>query len=384
MRRISCVFQALLVIAFISVLPGIVISQTVSTGQQQERHGNQPDQEIKRILETTLKEKPLPGIVAAIAKEGEAIRAAAAGIRKYETDKPLTIDDQLHLGSCTKAITATLIARMVERGDFSWDTTIKQGLPEVSKKIHPAYQDVTLKQLVMHYGGMPANAKNWFLKGGENLTARRELIVIDSLSSEPKKKPGTQFVYSNLGYMIAGLIAAKSSGKPWEQLIQEEVFDQLGLSTAGFGPPGTLGKIEQPWGHIPVAGNKFLPLQRDNAPALGPAGTVHMSIGDWARFALAHTRTEGSEFLSSDSLSDLHQPDSKSKYAKGWIVAHRGWGKGTVLTHGGSNTMWLATVWLAPKTKTAYLVVANAAGPSADEVVRGLFGKLIELDLKEK
>ena len=133
---------------------------------------------------------------------------------------------------------------------LSWDSTIKQVLPELSKKIHTDYHDVTLSQLAMHYGGLPANARNWWLNGGDDITQRRELIAADSLATAPKHKPGTKYLYSNLGYMIAGLMAARTTGKSWEQLVREEVFEPLNLKSAGFGPPGTKGGVDQPWGHV--------------------------------------------------------------------------------------------------------------------------------------
>lgn len=382
MRVFKSVIQVLLFLSSFGFWPEVAGGRITAAPGPQEEHTSQPDPAIKKIIEQSLKEHPMPGIVAAIAKRDKSIRVAAAGVRKFNDETPMTIHDQLHLGSCTKAITASMLARLVEKGEFTWDITVKQGLPEISKKIHSDYHDVTLRQLVMHLGGMPANAKNWRLQGGDNLTETRGLIVIDSLATAPKKKPGTEYVYSNLGYMIAGLIAAKKTGKPWEQLMREEVFDVLQLTTAGFGPPGTLGEVDQPWGHLPIANNKFFATQIDNAPALGPAGTVHMSIADWSRFALEHTRTEGGDFLSAESISELHVPNQKSEYAKGWIVVKRGWGKGTVLTHGGSNTVWMALIWVAPNTKSVYLAVTNVGDPQKTRVaVDGVISKLIQLDL---
>ena len=139
----------------------------------------------------------------------------------------------------------------------------------------------------MHRGGIVANPKSWHAyKSRPTLTETRRAIAADALSKKPAGKIG-EYVYSNFGYMIAGLIANKATGKPWEQLMKEEVFSPLGITSFGFGPPGTKDKTDQPWGHITALG-LTTPIQGDNAPALGPAGTVHMSMEDWAKFCRQH------------------------------------------------------------------------------------------------
>jgi CubicO group peptidase (beta-lactamase class C family) len=60
-----------------------------------------------------------------------------------------------------------------------------------------------------------------------------------------------------------------------------------GKRSAGFGSPGHAGRVDQPWGHH-ASGKEITPNRQDNAPAYGPAGTVHCSVRDWARFAAAH------------------------------------------------------------------------------------------------
>ena len=104
-------------------------------------------------------------------------------------------------------------------------------------------------------------------------------------------KPGEKFLYSNWGYVIAGHMAEKATGKSWETLMQTEVFGPLKMSTAGFGGTGTLGKIDQPWPHsmlgMPMPTNG---KAQDNLPVMGPAGTIHMTIQDWGKFVAEHLK----------------------------------------------------------------------------------------------
>ena len=306
---------------------------------------------------------PIPSMIVGYQQHGKPIRIGAAGVRKWDSQETVTPDDLVHIGSCTKAMTATLVGRLVDQKKLSFGTTISQGLPHLADKIHDDYHDVTLHQLLTHRAGIPRDAF-WSGHVDKPIVERRNLIVADALSKKPKKPIDGNFEYSNLGYCIAGMIAAKSENTSWESLIQREIFDVLEMKSASFGPPGTKDKLDQPWGHLPL-GKKLLPRQGDNPAALGPAGTVHLTMTDWAKFALAHAGCSDPPIVSDTTLNTLHaivkqNDDDKNSYACGWIVAERAWARGTALTHSGSNTLWYATVWVAPNNDSVYLAAVNA------------------------
>jgi CubicO group peptidase (beta-lactamase class C family) len=174
----------------------------------------------------------------------------------------------------------------------------------------------------------------------------------------------------------------------WEKLIQKEVFDPLEMTTAGFGAMGKAGKIEQPWQHsaLPfLAKLTSMPIEpgpfADNPNAIYPAGAVHCSVRDWARFVIAHLSGKtpnGKPYLSGESLQRLHTPYAGGGYAGGWIVLERDWGGGTVLHHGGSNTMNFALAWVAPKKRFAVLIVTNQAGSDEFEACNKVVERVLE------
>src|SRR5690606_14906599 len=97
------------------------------------------------------------------------------------------------------------------------------------------------------------------------------------LARKPEATPGTEKIYSNQGYAIAGVMLEKASGQTWEGLMQTMLFDPLGMTSAGFGAPATPGKVDQPWGHEPgLFGQKPVPPgpRADNPLAIAPAGAV--------------------------------------------------------------------------------------------------------------
>jgi len=213
----------------------------------------------------------------------------ATGVKKAGSRSKAAKSDRWHLGSCGKAMKATLVARLVEKMKLRWDATIGKAAPWMRKTMHPDYRDVTIEQLLSHRGGIAGNLvkdhpqlwRKLRLHSGPPRKARR-LLVDELLRTPPVEKPDTAFVYSNAGYVIAGVIAGviaeQETGRSWEELMQREVFAPLGMRSAGFGAP----KSRAPWGHRkPDAGGKPVPPGPlgDNPFALGPAGTSSRTWG---------------------------------------------------------------------------------------------------------
>ena len=349
-----------------------------------------PD-DLSALLEPIRERHELPALGAAIVTADRLVGLGATGRRKSGGKEAVTKADSWHIGSCGKAMTATLIARLVEKRKLRWETTIGQAFPKLRKSLRPEYRDVTLEQLLAHRGGLTGDLVNehpalWrrlrFFSGSPRKA--RALLVAEVLKTTPVAEPGTKFVYSNAGYVIAGAIAEQATGKSWEDLMQREVFRPLGMSSAGFGAP----EKKQPWGHLatPNGGKPMAPGPlADNPVALAPAGTVHCSLEDWARFVALHigasktdekSRKKRKRFLTEASLEKLHAPVAESDYALGWVTGDRGWGGGPILNHAGTNTMWYAVVWAAPEREFAILITTNQGGQS--EACDEAFGVLLK------
>ena len=315
-----------------------------------------PDDALAALLKPIRERHHVPGLVGGIIQGQRLVAAGAIGIRKEGSAEPITVNDLLHLGSCTKAMTATMIATLVQEKKLSWETTLGDVFPERKEKMHAEWAGVTLLQLLTHRSGLPANGPYRQLGARQSTTEQRRVLLQKVLARKPETTPGKKFVYSNLGYIFAGLMAEKVTGVAWEDLMRRRLFQPLGMTSAGFGPPGTKDKVDQPWGHI-FRDGKLVPLQQDNPPVLGPAGTVHCTLADWARFAALHLNGEREgprpkglpRLLTPATFTRLHTPAQGEEYACGWLVVPRDWASGIALTHTGSNTMWFAVIWLAPR-----------------------------------
>jgi CubicO group peptidase (beta-lactamase class C family) len=328
----------------------------------------EPDDRVNDVLAPVRDEHHLPGLIGAILAGDRLAAIGAVGLRKIGSKEPIRVTDEVHLGSCTKAMTSTLIGMLVEEGKLSWGSTIREVFPDQVRSVHPDFQSVTLTHLLTHRAGLPKDVPWWRLPG-ESTTEQRRSILRSMLEQPPNHRPGTTYEYSNIGYALAGLMAEAVAGRSWEEQMQKRIFEPLEMATAGFGAPGRPGAVDQPWGHRDVGG-KVEPTQRDNAPSMGPAGTVHCSIPDWARFAALHMAAARGKprMLRAETFRFLHTPQTGFEYAAGgWLVVQRTWAGGRAFNHNGSNTTWYSTIWLAPAMNLAFLAATNQGDKLAEK-----------------
>jgi CubicO group peptidase (beta-lactamase class C family) len=292
-------------------------------------------------------------------------------VRKRDNPEAAKALDLFHLGSDTKAMTATLIALFVEKGDLGWDDTLGKTFPELADDMTPQVRKITLTQLLTHHAGLPYDpALGWFLiprKG--SLRDQRQAVLRLVAGAKLDSEPGEKFAYSNLGYVLAAHVAEKAEKADWEDLIDGRLFQPLGMKTAGFGAMGTPGKVDQPWQHK-ADGTPIEPgPNEDNPPVMGPAGRVHCSLPDWARFVALQLRAGQGKpaLLQPDTFTLLHTtPFKDSGYVRdGWMgIPEDKRAGGLVLAHDGSNTQNYCTAWLAPERRRALLVACNQGGDS--------------------
>ncbi|MCT7985637.1 beta-lactamase family protein [Laspinema sp. A4] len=351
---------------------------------------------LNSVLEPIRGHYHLPALGAALVTSHGLSAIGAVGERKYGSGIPVTLNDLFHLGSCTKAMTATLMGILVEAGTLQWETTLAQ-IFEPDYEMLPIYRWITLEQLLSHQAAFPGGDEPW-LPGKTHLEMydlpgsiqqQRQAYLKQALQ-QPPTVPIGKYHYSNLGYTVAAAMAEQVMNASWEELITTKLFQPLGMTRVGFGPMGTPGQIDQPWQHFEENGEieAIAPEpEHDNPPLISPAGRVHASLEDWGRFISLHLQGEQgySTLLSPETLQKLHTPaletgsmveGSSDLYGLGWMVTERDWGGGRVLYHNGSNTLNFALVWMAPQRDFAVLVATNQGGEQAfrgtDEAVGAL------------
>ncbi|MEM9234306.1 MAG: serine hydrolase domain-containing protein [Pseudomonadota bacterium] len=332
------------------------------------------DSNLADMLKETREQAGLVGAGAAVMVNGEVVAIATDGERIKDSGEAISPDAVWHVGSISKSMTATLIAALVEDGALTFETTIGD---IYGSKAHESWRDITLNQLLTHRAGAPANFSRLATlapdaKGQWAVSNQRQERVEAMVATEKSREPGT-FLYSNVGYTIAGAMAEKAaSGTPWEILIYDWVFKPIGANPT-FGPPRG---DTAPWGHTKGLFGKAAkdPTKRaDNPQFIGPAGTIALSLTDLLKFGQAHL-AQDEALLSGASFDRLISPpvreeESGRGYAYGWVVDPSGGsvGAGPMFWHNGSNTMWYALLIIVPEQNMVMAFTSNDGDVQAAE-----------------
>jgi CubicO group peptidase (beta-lactamase class C family) len=352
-----------------------------------EESKGEPEVETPAVLDVSAQIQPYlessgaPALGTARIQGDLMTEMGAGGVRNIEMDTPVELEDKWHLGSCTKAMTASLIATFVEEGVLSWDTTLQEALGDLDYTIHEDYQSVTIAMLLAHTGGtwgsLLEHTNTWqTMNTARPVMDIRQMVAEDVLTEAPEVTPGTTMLYSNAGYIIAGAILEHMTGTSWETLITERIFEALEMNSCGFGPPDVDGEITHPWGHYEGS-----PLDMDNPPSLGPAGTVHCSMADWGLYIIdALNGVQGEPALLQTTSYTALFADQGHDYGHGWGVVDQDWAGGVAYSHSGSNGLNAATVWIVPELDEAYLMVANSAENDVWNAFNDLVGFWVEYD----
>jgi CubicO group peptidase (beta-lactamase class C family) len=200
--------------------------------------------DLDAVTADALKDSKVPAVGVLVIADGKVAGEAVRGVRRNDRPDPVTRSDVWHIGSNGKAMTATMVARLVERGVLSWDAPLEKMLPELAAGMQPAYRSVNLVMLMAHHAGLPHDYHDEkailpFFDDPRSTTLQRLDYFKLALSEAPVNTPGAAFSYSNTGFLLAGACAEQATGLSYEELMRREVFAPLGMASAEIGSPTT-------------------------------------------------------------------------------------------------------------------------------------------------
>jgi len=318
--------------------------------------------DLNAILTTALKGTQAPAAGILVMQDGKVTGVAVQGLRRNDRPDQVQTSDVWHIGSDAKAMTATLISKLVDRGVLRWDTPLAKMLPDLAATMRPEYRTVTLVQLLSHRSGLPHDASDQkfidaFQKDTRPMPAQRMAYIARALQDKPVAPPGTKFSYSNTGFITAAAIAEHATGKAYEDLMRREVFTPLGITSEGIGVP----EGAEPRGH--VKGKPILSIADANPLFFAPAGNWYLSLQDWAKFCLDQMAGAAGHgrLLKTESYRFMQTLHGEAGLGRG-VDPTVGGRQGPFLVHSGSDGTWFATLALLPGKDSGVLTVSNA-GP---------------------
>ena len=328
--------------------------------------------ELTAILDKARTKHDVPALAAGIVRGGgEKPRVAVAGVRKRGSATRVTIDDQWHLGSNSKPITAFLIALLIDLGLLDWDTPLGDIFPEHAKKWDAGLKKITPAHLLTHTSGLPeiGPVRQFQAAPSQKSPQQDRAKIIQDLGGvELSSVPGEKFEYSNLGYVVLGAIVDRRGKAPWEEQVRKRLFQPLGIKQWSLGTLYPGAALVQPFPH--QADGQPIPTMGviDNPAVMNSSARIRISAGDYCMFlaeTLRAARGEKGLLKPATAKKLFSNPHPASTHTmSSWFSNRKQPGaKGLMLGHEGSNVLNYCSVVIAVDDNLAVAVLCNQGAP---------------------
>jgi len=314
------------------------------------------------IINDAIAQQQIPGAVLIVGHDGRVVYRKAYGSRAIEPRREaMTLDTVFDCASLTKVVaTTTAIMQLWEQGKLRMNDPVAKYLPEFGQN---GKQDITIRQLLVHYSGLPEDlelGKKWEGKD----TAYRM-----AFEGAPDRPPGSAFVYSDINFVVLGALVERLSGELLDAYAARHIFGPLGMKETRFNPPHSwerrIAPTEEDENHHMLRGVVHDPTARRMGGVAGHAG-VFSTADDLALFAQA-LLDGGRGVLTPPTIAKMTSPQQP---ANGTALRGFGWdidspfstNRGELLPVGGyGHTGFTGTsLWIDPATKTYIALLTNA------------------------
>ena len=315
-------------------------------------------EELEKTAIQEMKRTGTPGVAIAVVKDDRVVFAKAFGFSNLEAQTPMTTDTLFRSGPITSVFTAAALVMLQEQGKLKLDQPVGKYVAGLS----PRLSAVNAHQLLSHSAGLKEEHPSYGLLDVPAL-GRTVRSWKDDYSLSP---PGQIYSHSNPGYVLAGLLIEELSKRPFANVLSELLFEPLGMSRTTF-KPSLVMTYPFSQGYRSFSGEKLAQVRPFALDAFGwPSGSMFSNVNELARFTVAFMnggKIEDKQVLSSSVIDALSTPvinvpglnDQKSTYG---LLAedYRGI---RVLSISGSWAGYTEQMWMAPKQRFAFIVMAN-------------------------
>jgi len=297
-----------------------------------------------------------------VAKDGKVLFKKGYGMANIELGVPNTTEMKFQIGSITKQFTATAIMQLQEKGLLSLDDPITKHLPDYPKETGDS---ITIHHLLSHTSGIPNYTNMPGVMDNKALKISVEDLMATFKDEPLDFEPGEKYQYSNSNYIVLGAIIEKLSGKAYEDYIQENIFEPLGMDNSGYDHRDRIMK------------NRAAGYSQDEKGELVNAEFVHMST-PYAAGALYSTVGDmfiwdqalyTDKLLKKSSLDKMFTPN-KGNYGYGWVIQDSFGHK--CIWHNGGIFGFYTTIDRWVDDKVCVVVLSNNDGAPVETISRSL------------
>lgn len=319
--------------------------------------------ELRARIAAIMEREHIPGAGIALVEDGRVTWAGGIGLADRESRVPVTAQTLFRVGSITKCFLALALMRLVEQGRLDLDAPVAQLAPEIAiENRWAAEQPITVAQLLEHTSGFDEMRPNEaFAPPEAEAMPLHDVLARNPASRAARWRPGSRVSYSNPGYTVAAYILEKLTGRPYEEVIERELFQPLGMTDAALRmTPEVRARLAR--GYDP----RDRPL-----PYRGiyhrPAGNLMISARDLAalvQFALARGRVGGEALISPASMERIERGETGPLDAGDARYGLANWGDVgmpvVMRGHGGYTPGFLALYGYSASRGFGYALLVNS------------------------
>ena len=351
----------------------------------------------KTDLTRQLRTMDVPGMAAAIVKNGRIVCTAVAGMANIEQQRPVTPDTLFLIASVSKTITATALMQLYDEGKFQLDDDINEYLPfRVRIPVAPN-APITFQQLLTHTSSIRDNTTyincpgscaygssfaSLVTRGADSPISLADLVrgyltpggaYYNQAANFEQRPPGTISDYSNMGISLAGYLVELISGTPFDQYCKENIFMPLGMEKTSWRLTG----IDESLLAMPYnkTSSGFVPYGQYGEPDY-PDGMLRTSVTELARFLITYMDDglyNDQQILKSATVRDMLKGHSSRHPSQGFVWFKRSIGGRTVWGHDGSDNGAGAEMWFDPAKDQGVILATNGVWNDVSRLLSSLF-----------
>jgi len=336
---------------------------------------------VDALVDQAVARYRLPGIAVGVIENGQVTYAGTRGELVVGEGRAVDADSLFKIASNTKAMTAAVLARLVQAGRLRWDDPVTKYLPSFRMYDPWVTRNLQVRDLLIHNSGLGLGAGDLMLWPEPNRFTRQDIIA-GLAHLKPAGSFRADYAYDNLLYVVAGEVAAAAAGKPYAALVREQVFQPLGMTRCQVGAwsPATVGNVAQP--HVPHDGRNAVQGRDGAAVADFPsmaAGGVRCSLRDmlrWMQVLLDPASVP--DWLDAEqrrALWSAHMPMPIGQRQRAWDNTHflaygYGWRLSDMdgqwkVAHTGTLSGMYSSLALLPDRRSGVVILINGQGEDA-------------------
>jgi CubicO group peptidase (beta-lactamase class C family) len=337
-------------------------------------------QEIDALAADMHRADPLGGITVGVVVGPRLIWTKSYGFADAEAQRPASAETVYRIGSITKQFTGLMLLQLVEHGTVRLSDPVEKYVPEVSEipRFHAAAPAITLVQLATMTSGLAREPKGPPDHSRGPVSGWTTKVLTSLPQTSFQHEPGTQYLYSNIGFATLGLALERAAGRPFTHYVQERIISALGMTHTAFElTPAMRGHVARGYSRSRDGTVEWAAAEREleGRGYRVPNGALMSTVTDLARF-ISFELGEGPWIIKKETqegnFTRVHHIDGAltSGYGVGFQALRRG--TLVVLGHGGSTAGFRASALFDRTSKTGVIVMRNSDLAAAGLAIRAL------------